>query len=191
MDYRPNIEGIRWFVEAVFPRIQIAVPDVELLIVGSKPTPDVVRLGRSQGVVVTGFVEDVREYLARASVCVVPLRIARGIQNKVLEAMAMGKAVVCTPQAHEGIRATSPRELVVAEGPDDFAAATTELLSDRGKARQLGLAARQCVEREYSWEDNLRLLDRILSPRSAGARPTDAAPVPGHGVGAARGARSA
>ena len=185
MDYRPNIEGIRWFAESVFPRIQVVVPSVELLIVGNKPAPEVVRLGRLRGVVVTGFVEDVREYLARASVSIVPLRVARGIQNKVLEAMAMGKAVVCTPQAHEGIRATSGKELVVAEGTADFSAATIDLLLDRDKAERLGLAARQCVEREYSWEDNLRLLDRILPARSAVARPADPAPGLGHGPEAA------
>lgn len=190
MDYRPNIEGIRWFVESVFPRIQVAVPGVELLIVGNKPTPEVVRLGRLRGVVVTGFVQDVREYLARASVSIVPLRVARGIQNKVLEAMAMGKAVVCTPQAHEGIRATSGKELVVAEGMDDFSAATIDLLLNQGKAEQLGLAARQCVEREYSWDDNLRLLDRILPAGSAMARATEPALGLGHGAGAA-GVRSA
>jgi sugar transferase (PEP-CTERM/EpsH1 system associated) len=187
MDYRPNIEGIRWFVESVLPYIQVAVPDVELLIVGNKPTPEVVRLGRLRGVVVTGFVEDVRKYLARASVCVVPLRVARGIQNKILEAMAMGKAVVCTPQAHEGIRATSGKELVAAEGADDFSAATIDLLLDQGRATQLGLAARQCVEREYSWEDNLQLLDRILPVRSAAAWPTNPALGLGRGAGAALG----
>jgi sugar transferase (PEP-CTERM/EpsH1 system associated) len=187
MDYMPNIDGIRWFVESVLPRIRVAVPDVELLIVGSKPTPEVVRLGRLQGVVVTGFVEDVRKYLARASVCIAPLRVARGIQNKVLEAMAMGKAVVCTPQAHEGIRAKSGKELVVAEGIDDFAAATVDLLLEQGRTSQLGLAARQCVEREYSWEDNLKLLDSILAARSAAPRATDPALGLGHGVGAARG----
>lgn len=190
MDYRPNIEGIRWFVESVFPRIRAAIPDVELLIVGNKPTPEVVRLGRLPGVVVTGFVKDVREYLARASVSIVPLRVARGIQNKVLEAMAMGKAVVCTPQAHEGIRATSGEELVVAEGTDDFSAATIDLLLNQGKAERLGLAARQCVESEYSWEDNLRLLDRILPVGSAVARETEPAVGLGQGAGAA-GARSA
>jgi len=174
----------------VFPRIRAAVPDIELLIVGSKPTPEVVRLGRLQGVVVTGFVEDVREYLARASVSIVPLRVARGIQNKVLEAMAMGKAVVCTPQAHEGIRATSGKELIVAESTEDFSAATIDLLSDQGRASRLGLAARQCVEREYSWEDNLRLLDRILPVGSAAARPTEPALGLGHGAEAA-GVRSA
>ena len=144
-----------------------------------------VRLGRLPGVVVTGFVQDVREYLARASVSIVPLRVARGIQNKVLEAMAMGKAVVCTPQAHEGIRATSGRELVVAEGTDDFSAATIDLLLNQGKAGRLGLAARQCVESEYSWDDNLRLLDRILPVGSAGEHGTEPAVGLGQGASAA------
>jgi glycosyltransferase involved in cell wall biosynthesis len=174
----------------VLPGIRIAIPDVELLIVGSKPTAEVVRLGRVPGVVVTGFVKDVREYLARASVSIAPLQVARGIQNKVLEAMAMGKAVVCTPQAHEGIRATPGRELVVAEDAEAFSAAAIDLLSNPGKAERLGVAARQCVEREYSWEDNLRLLDRILPAGSAAAGPAEPAPGPGRGAGAA-GARSA
>ncbi len=190
MDYRPNVEGIRWFVESVFSRIRVAIPDVGLLIVGSKPAPEVLRLARLPGVVVTGFVEDIREYLARASVCIVPLRIARGIQNKVLEAMAMGKAVVCTPQAHEGIRATPGKELVVAEGTDDFSAATIDLLLNQGKAERLGVAARQCVEREYSWDDNLRLMDRILPVGSTVARPIEPALGLGQGAGAA-GVRSA
>lgn len=165
MDYLANIDGIRWFVESVFPRVRAAVPDIELLIVGSKPTQEIQRLGRLRGIVVTGFVDDVREYLARASVCIVPLRVARGIQNKVLEAMAMGKAVVCTPQACEGIRAMPGKEVIVADGADAFASATINLLEDRVGARRMGVAARQCVENGYTWEGNLRLLDHILAVR--------------------------
>jgi sugar transferase (PEP-CTERM/EpsH1 system associated) len=176
MDYLANIDGIKWFVELVFPRVQAAVPDVELLIVGSKPTQEIERLGRLRGVVVTGFVEDVREYLARASVCVVPLRVARGIQNKVLEAMAMGKAVVCTSQALEGIRAVPGKEIIAANGADAFAAATVDLLRDRSRAQQLGIAARQCVEKEYTWDENLSLLDRILAVRQAALRPPEITP---------------
>jgi glycosyltransferase involved in cell wall biosynthesis len=114
------------------------------------------------------------------------LRVARGIQNKVLEAMAMGKAVVCTPQAHEGIRATSGKELVVAEGADDFAAATIDLLVDQAKAGQLGVEARRCVEKVYSWEENLRLLDRILAVKRAPAQLTVPALGVGDSVGAAQ-----
>lgn len=162
MDYRPNIDGIKWFIKSVFPYVQASIPDIELLVVGSNPTREVERLGQLRGVVVTGFVEDVREYLARANICIVPLRVARGIQNKILEAMAMGKAIVCTPQAYEGIRATPGKEIVVADGAEAFAAATIDLLGDPVKAEQLGRVARQCVEKSYSWERNLRLLDSIL-----------------------------
>jgi sugar transferase (PEP-CTERM/EpsH1 system associated) len=176
MDYLANIDGVKWFVEHVLPRVQAAIPDVELLIVGSKPTQEIERLGKLQGVVVTGFVEDVRLYLARASVCIVPLRVARGIQNKVLEAMAMGKAVVCTPQAHEGIRATPGREVIVAENADAFAAETIRLLEDQTRARQLGVAARLCVEKEYAWDENMGLLDRILSVSQATVPPAGRMP---------------
>lgn len=187
MDYRANIDGIKWFVESVYPRVQSAVPDVELLIVGSNPVREIRRLGRLRGVVVTGSVEDVREYLARASVCIAPLRVARGIQNKVLEAMAMGKAVICTPQAYEGIRAAPDKELVVADGAAAFAAAAIDLLGDRPRAQRLGLAARQCVEKKYSWEENLGLLDRILAVRQVDARPAGIAPGAADGIETAQG----
>lgn len=168
MDYWPNTEGVNWFVLFVLPRVRAAVPDVELLIVGSRPTKAIERLASQRGVVVTGFVDDVRPYVGRARACVVPLRIARGIQNKVLEAMAMGKAVVCTPQAYEGICAQPGRDLVVAEGEEAFASATIELLRDAEKAAVLGRNARRCVERSYAWETNLAVLDRLLVPDGAG-----------------------
>lgn len=162
MDYQPNVDGMKWFVESVFPRIQVAIPDIELLIVGNKPTREVERLGQIQGVVVTGFVEDIREYLAKANVCIVPLKTARGIQNKVLEAMAMGKAVVCTPQAHEGIHAIPDEEIIVAGDAEAFVVNIISLLENKSKAEQLGIKARLRVEQEYSWEKNLSLLDQIL-----------------------------
>lgn len=163
MDYWPNVEGVKWFVSAVLPRIREAVPDVALLIVGSRPTSEIERLGKVDGIVVTGFVDDVRTYVGRATVVVVPLRIARGIQNKVLEAMAMGKAVVCTSQSQEGIRAQPGEDLVVADDAEGFAQATIELLCDPLRAAQIGTSARQCVERSYTWHENLRVLDRLLS----------------------------
>lgn len=163
MDYRPNIDGIKWFVDSVFRKVQAVVPDVELFIVGSKPAAEIERLGRLRGVVVTGFVNDVREYIVKASVCIAPLRVARGIQNKVLEAMAMGKAVVCTPQAYEGICATPDRDLVVAESAEAFADAVIHIMEHQVEAIRLGRSARLFVEKNYTWAENLRLLDRILS----------------------------
>jgi glycosyltransferase involved in cell wall biosynthesis len=118
-------------------------------------------LAASPGVFVTGFVDDVREYVAAAAVCVAPLRIARGIQNKVLEAMAMGKATVCTPQAIEGIMAAGGDETLVAGEADAFAASVAGLLRDPQRADSIGRAARKMVERQYSWPGNLRLLDDL------------------------------
>lgn len=160
MDYWPNVEGVKWFAEEILPRIQASVPDVHLYVVGSRPAPEIRRL-QSRNLTVTGFVQDVRTYLASAQVCVVPLRIARGVQNKVLESMAMGKAVVTTPQAHEGIQAESGREIVVARDEAGFAAAVIGLLQDPAQARQIGSAARECVERHYAWDRRLEPLEHF------------------------------
>jgi glycosyltransferase involved in cell wall biosynthesis len=113
-------------------------------------------------VTVTGFVDDVRDWLARASVCVAPLRIARGIQNKVLEAMAMARPVVVSPQAFEGIDAEAGRDLVVAADAQAFAAEVLSLLRDTARASRMGRSARECVERRYRWESNLAVLDEAL-----------------------------
>jgi len=163
MDYWPNIEGVQWFVEKIFPCIRAAVPDTTFYIVGSRPTTEIRRLERTKNIVVTGFVEDVRDYLAAADVCVVPLRIARGIQNKILEAMAMGKPVVTTPQAFEGIKAVSGEEIIPADDEDMFAAAVIDLLQDKQKAEIMGAKARRCMEAHYSWDRNLSVLDGIFN----------------------------
>ncbi|MGH9890501.1 MAG: TIGR03087 family PEP-CTERM/XrtA system glycosyltransferase, partial [bacterium] len=182
MDYWPNVEGMMWFVQSVLPRVRAAVPDVELLIVGSRPTKEIERLASYRGVVITGVVEDVRPFVARADACIAPLRIARGIQNKVLEGMAMGKAVVCTPQAHEGVRAQAGRDLVLAESEEEFASATVDLLRDSEKAEVLGGNARQFVERNYAWESNLAVLDRLLVADAARPVAHELSPDCGMGV---------
>ncbi len=164
MDYWPNAEGVCWFVEQVFPRIRAGAPAAQLFIVGNRPSAQVRRLASVPGVTVTGFVPDVRSYVAAAAACIVPLRIARGVQNKLLEAMAMGKAVVTTPQAFEGVRAQAGRDVVVADGEEAFAAAVCRLLQQPDEAVRIGRNARACVESNYSWAENLRLLDEVLLP---------------------------
>lgn len=168
MDYWPNVEGIRWFAENVFPLVRRELPAAELYVVGSNPVREVLRLEESEGITVTGYVDDVRDYLNRADVCIAPLMIARGIQNKVLEAMAMAKPVVCTPEALEGIAATPGQHLVVAKGVTNFAKATVSLLRDHDRALQIGTAARARVEACYSWHGNLQLLDRLLGEHLSG-----------------------
>lgn len=163
MDYWPNVQAVQWFADAVLPRIRAAVPGATFVIVGSKPTDDVRRLAERPGIEVTGFVDDVRQYLANAALCVVPLKIARGVQNKVLEAMAMGKAVVCTSQSLEGIRARNGADVVVADEEADFADQVVRLLRSPADAAVLGANARRCVEQGYSWDANLRPLDALLA----------------------------
>ena len=169
MDYLPNVEGVTWFCEKVLPFVRAEVPDVSLTICGARPNAQVQALGKITGVTVTGKVPDVRPYLERASVCVVPLQIARGIQNKVLEAMAMQLPTVTCGAAAAGIEAEPGRDLFVADAAPEFAAATVRLLRDEELRQRTGAAARACVEANYRWEHHLERLDRILSAVTAPA----------------------
>ena len=161
MDYWPNADAVAWFATEVMPLLRTARPTVELCIVGANPGPDTMRLGSLPGVTVTGRVPDVRPYVAHADVCVAPLRIARGIQNKVLEAMAMARPVVASPQAFEGVRATAGQDLLVADGAHDTAAAILSVLD--GAHPGLGQAGRRAVEAGYAWSATLARLDDILA----------------------------
>jgi sugar transferase (PEP-CTERM/EpsH1 system associated) len=163
MDYYANVDAVAFFAEEVLPLVQRAVPQATFYIVGSRPTAAVQALERRPGVVVTGFVEDIRSWYARAAVCVVPLRIARGIQNKMLEAMAMGRPVVASTPAAEGLGALAGEELLVADAPEAWAEAVVGLLRARARAEALGEAARRLVERDYVWERSMRRLEELLS----------------------------
>lgn len=162
MNYYPNVEGIAWFCRAILPEVQRRCPGARLTIVGSHPTRAVRELARLPGVEVTGFVDDPRTHLARAAVSVAPLRIARGIQNKVLEAMAMGLAVVGTRSATQGVDGQHGRDYLVADSAAGQVEAVCGLLGDSERARSLGRAARAFVEANYDWEVCLKPLDSIL-----------------------------
>jgi sugar transferase (PEP-CTERM/EpsH1 system associated) len=159
MDYPPNVDAVRWFAEAVLPRL----PDARFAIVGRNPAESVRRLAGDR-VTVTGAVPDVRGWVAAADAVVAPLRIARGIQNKVLEAMAMARPVVASPAAFEGIEAEPGRDLLVAEGAEAQAAAIAGLLADPARGRALGRAGRRRMEEAYSWSARLAPLAGILAP---------------------------
>jgi len=175
MDYWPNIDAVIWFTDQILPLIRQTVPEAGFWIVGTRPTREVMRLAALPGVVVTGRVPDVRPYLAQARVAVAPLRIARGIQNKVLEAMALGTAVVATPQAFEGIEALPGRDLLVAGSATEFAAAVIGLLRDDAAAARLGRQAARTVHASYSWAQRLAPLDRLLEGSTPASR-REAAP---------------
>ncbi|MBC7404380.1 MAG: TIGR03087 family PEP-CTERM/XrtA system glycosyltransferase [Cytophaga sp.] len=164
MDYWPNVDAVQWFVDEVFPEVRKMHQDALFYIVGSRPSEQVMQLGNLPGVKVTGSVPDVRPYLAHADVSVAPLRIARGIQNKVLEAMAMAKTVVVSPQALEGIDATSGTELLLAQDGKKFVSILSTILSQ--KSAEIGIAARQKVVLRYNWDSNLRNVDVLLQPSS-------------------------
>src|SRR6185436_5286986 len=158
MSYRPNVDAVRHLCAEILPRVRRDVPDVELYIVGMDPAPAVRRLADEARVVVTGRVDDVRPYFEEAAVAVAPLRVARGLQNKVLEAMAMGVPVVASPAAHQGISAVAGRDLLVGADPAGFAQAVVTLLRDPGGRERMARAGRAAVEENHCWD---RLLDRL------------------------------
>lgn len=158
MDYWPNIDAVTWFAERIFPAVRDAVPGVQFAIVGSRPADVVTQLARQPGVIVTGSVPDVRPYLAHAACAVAPLRIARGVQNKVLEAMAMTCPVVATPQAAEGIRADAGHDYWLAADEAGFAKAVIARL--RAGARNP--RARATVLAHYDWDTNLSVIDPLF-----------------------------
>jgi len=160
MDYWPNVDAVQWFASEVFPTLRERFANLRFYIVGARPASAVQALGQQPGIVVTGTVPDVRPYIAHARVAVAPLRIARGIQNKVLEAMAMATPVVVSPQALEGIDAEPGTELVLAEDAAGFVRAVCELRSAQNTP--MGRAARARVERQYSWPSNLSCIGERL-----------------------------
>ena len=162
MDYWPNADAAIWFAREVMPLLRARVPGVSFWAVGANPTPQVSALAKLPGVFVTGRVEDVRPYVAHASVIVCPLRIARGIQNKVLEGLGMGRPVMASPGAYEGVRAQPGTELLVADGAAAFVRCIGEVLD--GAHPALGAAARAAMERGYAWPAVLGKLDSYLGP---------------------------
>jgi len=162
MDYWPNIEGAVWFVKEIFPKVKKVFPEAVFCIAGRNPDAAVVALKKKPGVEVTGSVPDMRTYLAAANLCVVPLKIARGIQNKVLEGMSMEKPVIATPGAATGLKAEPGKEIIVAENASEMASAIIELLGDIDKQRTLGVNARKYVEREHSWATHLSRLIELI-----------------------------
>jgi polysaccharide biosynthesis protein PslH len=165
MDYFPNVDGITYFAKEVFPLISSARPGVKLCIVGSNPTKSVKELAAFPNVSITGYVPDVRSFLGGAAVSVVPLRIARGTQNKILESMAMGIPVVTTAQAAKGVGSTVAEHLLVADSAVDFAKQVIAVLDDKELRVKLSEAGRRQIENTYVWSVSLKKLDALLAER--------------------------
>jgi sugar transferase (PEP-CTERM/EpsH1 system associated) len=163
MDYPPNADAVIWFATEILPVIRRLLPAARFHVVGSNPSPEVLLLDRIDGVFVTGRVPDVRPFIAHATASVAPMRIARGIQNKVLEAMAMGRPVVLTSGALEGIEADPVTETILADTVESFANACCRMSATNDGAA-IGAAARARILRDYDWDSTLRRFDDVLQP---------------------------
>jgi sugar transferase (PEP-CTERM/EpsH1 system associated) len=170
MDYLPNSDAAIWFATKVLPIIRQTIPAARFFIVGGKPAAAVKNLMKLDGVVVTGRVPDVRPYIFHSTAVVAPMRIARGIQNKVLEAMAMAKPVIVTSGALEGIDASPGREVILAEDAAAFAGAALRLTGANGgttpEGTALGQTARRLVLERYDWDACLSGFDELMRPAS-------------------------
>lgn len=159
MDYWANVDAMRWFVEAVWPQVRVWQPQARLAIVGARPSPAVWQLGRRPGVLVTGSVPDTRPYLAHAAAAIAPLRIAQGVQNKVLEAMSMGKPVLVSGKAVQGICACPGVRRWVSDDAESMAQLAVELLEGAGVEN----GNRACVLAHYRWERNVETVLDFLA----------------------------
>jgi len=166
MDYFPNVDAVVWFCDKVLPIVQKQIPEADLTICGSRPTAAVRRLAKRRGVTVTGRVPDTRPYLDLAEVFVAPMRMARGIQNKLLEALAMGLPCVVSAAAATGTVVPEGEGLLAADDPEEFAEHIVRLLRDGPFRAAMAGKARAVAERNYRWETQLACLDRVIAALS-------------------------
>lgn len=162
MDYYPNIDAVRFFVEEIFPLIRQKFSQASFEIIGRRPTKSVQRLNKIDGIRVVGEVSDVRSHIVRADLSVAPMRIARGVQNKVLEAMAVGVPVVATPLAIEGIEVRDGEDVLVGSSREEFAAQVTRLLTDSELRRALAKKAWNKMNQFYNWHCIGAKLEKLL-----------------------------
>jgi hypothetical protein len=179
MDYYPNEEGMEFFCREVLPLVRARRPACALTIVGARPTEKVLRLGDLPGVTVTGAVDDIRPYMADAAVAVVPLRLARGVQNKVLEALSMGIPVVCSTAAFTGSKAVEGEHGLVADDPREMADHVVTLLEDPARRAEMGRKGRELMVEHYSWEAQVAKLERLYEDVIDEWRRTLTQPSPG------------
>lgn len=170
--YPPNADGIRWFIQRVFPLVRQKVPGVKLTIVGKNPPKDFLKLAADDGsgIVTTGFVPDLDPYFAESAITVVPVRAGGGMRVRILEAFARAAPVVTTTVGLEGIDACPGTDVMVADSPEDFARSVIDLLQDKELQQQLSTNGRRLVEEKYDWQVVLEKLDTIYKGLSRARR---------------------
>ena len=171
MDYYPNIDAVLFFAKEVFPAVRKLVPDAQFRIIGSNPIRAVNDLAGFPGISITGYVPDVRPHLADAAMAVVPLRIARGTQNKILEFLAMGIPVLSTTQAAKGVAVEPGKHLLVADGAENFSAEVVRLLRDPDLREHLSVSGRQPLATAHFWPHSMEILDALFEKHMS-ARPS-------------------
>lgn len=162
MDYFPNVDAVKYFCTEIFPLVRESFPEAWFFIVGRNPTRQVKKLGLQHNVTVTGSVPDIRSYLEMAKIFVAPFRIARGIQNKILEAMAMGIPVVGTSEAFQGVKATMSDGIRIADEPKGFAREVLTFLNNPELRQLCSLQSRRYVQRHHQWQECGILLESLL-----------------------------
>ncbi len=167
--YPPNADGIRWFLQEVLPLVRKKLPNVTLTIVGKNPPRDFLRLAEDSenGVIVTGFIEDLDPYFAKSALMVIPVRAGGGMRVRILEAFARAMPVVTTTIGLEGIQAQPGKDVLVADSPSDFAEAVLRLMHDKALQSSLASNSRQLVESKYDWQVVLRELDKTYEQLAA------------------------
>ncbi len=177
MSFPPNVTAVMNYYNNILPLVRQEMPNVRLIIAGRDPAPEVAALANDPFVTVTGFVEDIRPWLAQSCVMICPMTSGSGIKNKVLEAMAMARPVIATTLGMEALEVTNWRELVVADQPAEFAAAVVKLLRDPAERKRIGEAGRDLVMRRYTWDACAASYDAIYSQLAARRLYPSALPV--------------
>lgn len=152
MNYYPNIDAVKYFCEQIFPIIKQYKQGVRFYIVGKNPTDEVLQFHNGEDIIVTGYVDDIKEYLTKATVVVIPIRMGSGLRIKIIESMAAGKAIVATKEAVEGIKAENKKHLIIASSAEEFAGWVVKLLDDKNLRDKLGVSARKFVEENFAEE---------------------------------------
>ena len=168
MEYRPNIDAVVWFCDEILPIVQMEIPAANFTICGSRPALAVRRLAKRRGVRVTGWVADARLYLDRAEIFVAPLRMARGVQNKLLEALAMGLPCVASTAAWSGTAVADGQGILATDEPREFARRVIDLLGDGDGRAEMARRARAAAVANYRWEVQLACLDQVIAAAVSG-----------------------